>query len=47
MSFALSACAVTADRCRSEATKAAGIVNYCKAFATKEMLEAKPNNIHF
>jgi len=38
MSFAL---------CRSEATKAAGIIYYFKAFATKEMLEAKPNNIHF
>jgi len=46
MSFAL---------CRSEATKAAGIVYYFKAFATKDDArvsairrdEAKPNNIHF
>jgi|GEM_PF-1011852 len=35
MSFAL---------CRSEASKAAGIVFYCKAFATKEMHGAKPNH---
>jgi len=39
--------------CRSEATKAAKIVSYCKAFATKDDArvsairrdEAKPNNI--